>query len=166
MPSLSIPNDFAAGQTPSASQFNANFAAVETFVNDTKLDTANLSTNMSNIVWSVIIGDVAAGSTSPQFRFQLPAGQDVEFYEAQISATGGTGSASLQFSVDGTGVLTTPLILSPGGAVAIGATVDLTAGKIGTGGDLVIVTVQEVNAAPNIVFGVAVTLYGKALVRT
>jgi hypothetical protein len=141
---------------------------VETFVNDTKLDTTNLSTNMSNIVWSIIIGDVAGSSTNPQFRFKLPAGQDVEFYEAQISATGGSGTASFQFSVDSTDVLTTPLALSPGGAVptpAIGTTVDLTAGKSGTGGDLVIVTVQEINAVAATVYGVAVTLYGKVLVR-
>ena len=66
-------------------------------------------------------------------------------------------------------MLTSALTLTPGGVVpapAIASTVDLTAGKSGTGGDLVIVTVTEDHASANIVYGVAVTLYGKALVRT
>jgi hypothetical protein len=165
MATLTIPNDFVTGQVPTASEFNANFDAVETFVNSTKLDTANLSTPYSTVCIPLTFVSVASGATEYAV-FNVPASTIFVWTEVQVCFHSGSGDLSVVVTTDPAGgvgvsnVLDDPLVETTALDVATSAAFDT---ESSSAASKIIVAVTGSVAICN---DVTVTLYAKALIRS
>ena len=161
MATFSYTNTFSSGAAVVASEFNANFDDVRDFVVGANLDTDNLATPYANLVVSFEFGDLSA-STSDTRRYHIPSAQSVEWVEANLGRTDGGGVARLQFTDDGTDVLSTPLTNSSDDTVTTSTGFDVSSTA---GGSTIVITASESGGA-NPANGVHVTLWAKVKLRS
>ena len=159
MATLAVPNTFSSGQTPSAAQFNANFEAIEDFINDGDADTNNISTNYSNVAVQLFFGNIASGNSEVR-RFKVPAAQTLEWTEAQIGRGDGGGTATLQFTDDTSNVLSSSL--ASDGNDEVETSTGFAISSSAPGSEMVVTVTGSVATTNDI----CVTLWAKVLLRS
>lgn len=166
---LSVPNEFITGQVPTASEFNANFDAIETFVNTTKLDTANIKTNKS--LFSMVFSFASVGNGDKLYAmFKVPAGSDFVWSEVQVgmkstTGTGGTAKVSITNTTSGgvaSDVLDADLTQASADAIASSTSFDT---ATSTAGSTVRLTLEESGTGVGTIEDVTITMFGKVLIK-
>ena len=166
MATLTIPNDFVTGQVPTASEFNANFTEVETFVNTTKLDTANLSTPYSTVCIPLTFVSVAAGATEYAV-FNVPASTAFLWTEVQVCFHSGTGDIEVVVTTTPAGGSAADVLdagLTEDTALDVATTASFNT-DTSTAGSKIIVSAEETGAG-SACNDVTVTLFAKVLIRS
>lgn len=118
---LTFPNTLANGNTADAPQVMANFAAIATYIDTTKLSAqSNLSTPYSLLPLTFSIdGDLAGGAAVNRY-FKVPAGVTLIPVSAQLAfdtITAGAPTVTFQATVSASNVLTTACTKSAADAV-------------------------------------------------
>lgn len=107
---LTYPHSFTTGATIDASQVNANFEAVKTYLDTTKLSAQNnLSTPYSLVPFTFTIPGAFAGGATNTFYVKVPTGVALRPISAQVAiraVAAGTPVVTLQATVGGSNVLT------------------------------------------------------------
>ncbi|MBI05436.1 MAG: hypothetical protein CMM54_00475 [Rhodospirillaceae bacterium] len=160
MATFNYTNHFVSGGSISASELQANFDDARNFLVSTKLDTGNLQTPYTNEVFNFSFDSISSGASEVR-RFDIPAGITVVWTEAQVAFESGSGATvSLQFTDDGTNVLSSTLTQSTAATVASSTGFGVSSSE---GGSTIVVTVSASGATAS---NVTATLWNKQLLRS
>jgi len=95
---------YSSGNTITASDFNANFNDVRSFLLATKLDEGNLQQSVGGTKLTFSIDTIQ--NTTEKFYFQVPSGVTLEWKEIHLGFESGTGTIEVDIEDDGSTALT------------------------------------------------------------
>jgi len=160
MATFNYTHHFLSGGSISAAQVQQNFNDVRNFILTTKVDTSNLQTPYTNEAMAFNFNSITSGATETR-RFKVPAGVTIVWTEAQVSFESGAGATvSLQFTDDGTNVLTSALTQATADATNQSTGFDVSSSE---GGSVIAVAVSSSGATAT---NVTAVLWYKTLLRT
>jgi hypothetical protein len=148
------------GQTADADEVMANFNALKTTLETTKLGTGNLTNPNNAVCVRMDFGNISGGANEVR-RFQLPAGIGATAIEAQLSfqADGaGDPTVSLQATWNGGNLLASALENTDPASTATSSSFTTSTAD---GGDELVATVTETAGGGNDANDVQVTLWLK-----
>ena len=159
MATFNYTNHFVSGGSISASQVQQNFNDVRNFILSTKLDTSNLQTPYANEAMAFSFNSIGSGATETR-RFKVPANVTIAWVAAQVSFESGSGATvSLQYTDDGTNVLTSALTQGTAEATNQSTGFDVSSSE---GGSVIAVSVSSSGATAT---NVTAVLWYKTLLR-